>query len=239
MLVKICIALLGAASVWPMIWILNRMPDKAFCDYDETPEDKHAAPRILFIKQGWLYAAVLAITYILLYRRFGISMQLFSIALLSIILAMITFSDFKFSIIPDELVIAAAAVALIAGIQQVVTGITIIDRLTPFLGAILGTGIILLLNLFGRIMFKKDAMGMGDVKLLAVCGLAVGHAGIGIAVLLGIFSAGLFFAVLIVLQRLKADQYYPMGPFLILGTMLTLCFYPEIQALIAWYVSLL
>jgi len=69
--------------------------------------------------------------------------------------------------------------------------------------------------------------------------MACGPADILISALLGIFCAGIFFAVALALKRMKSDQFYPLGPFLVLGVCLTLCFRPYIDAAIAWYLSLL
>ena len=165
---------------------------------------------------------------------------------------MISLSDLRFSIIPDELLIGAGLCTGLAAVLDFIARPSLQAALFYLLGALLGAALIFVLNLLGRLIYGeegqsvldrllhgKDALGMGDLKLLAVCGLACGHTGILIAALIGIFSAGIFFAVAMALKKMKADQFYPLGPFLVLGVCLTLCFRPYIDAVITWYLSLL
>ena len=42
----ILFAAFGLACIFPMSLILNWMPARCFCDYDEKPEQRHEAPRI-------------------------------------------------------------------------------------------------------------------------------------------------------------------------------------------------
>ena len=43
-------AVLGALCALLAAWIMDRMPAKCFCDYDETPDERHQPPRL----NGWL-----------------------------------------------------------------------------------------------------------------------------------------------------------------------------------------
>lgn len=231
-------ALVGAASALPMGWVLNRMPAKCFCDYGEEPSALHAAPRIT-PRQTLVCALILALGFALIQRRFGISVQSVSLCLFLLPLVMIAVSDKKYAIIPDELIIAGCVLATVSAIPGIFSGGGVGQCLSPVLGAAIGGGVILAINLMGRLVYKKDALGMGDLKLMVVCGIACGTVGIVVALLVGILAAALFFALRMAAGKTKADEYLPLGPFLVLGTGFTLCCQPLVDRFINWYISLL
>lgn len=237
-MMEVLFALLGAASAALMRVILNIMPAKAFCDYDETPGEQHAAPRAG--KWALLCCAVaLAVAFPVLYRRIGFGLECVCLWLLSVVLLMILLSDVRYCIIPDELVIAGGMFAIIGALPGVFASSDWSQRLSPVFGAAIGGGVIFGLNCLGRLLYHKDALGMGDLKLMIVCGIACGTSGTIIAMVIGILAAGAFFAGAIVLKRARAQSYMALGPFLVFGTMFTLCFRPVVDQFVAWYVSLI
>lgn len=229
---------LGVAFGCLLPLIINKMPAKCFCDYDETPNEIHKPPRVG--KQQVICAIlVLAAVFPLTINRFGISVIGVSLCLLSVVLVMIVISDLKFCIIPDELIIAGCGFALIAGLCCVFSGSGWQERFSPVFGAAIGAGVIFLINLIGRLIYKKDALGMGDLKLMAVVGIACGTVGTVYAFLVGILLAGIFFTVCILLKKTRKDAYLPFGPFLVLGALCVICFQPAIDIAIDWYISLI
>ncbi len=83
---------------------------------------------------------------------------------------------------------------------------------------------------------KKDGMGGGDVKLLAMIGALTGWQGVLFTILVG--SAVGTVCGLIVMQRQKSDMKLaiPFGPFLSIGAIVYIFFGP---ALISWYFGLM
>ena len=234
----ILFAAFGLACIFPMSLILNRMPARCFCDYDEKPEQRHEAPRIT-PRQKAVCGVILAAVFGLIANRFGCTVQSAALCLLCVALMMVALSDLRYCIIPDELLIASAIFAVIQAIPGVIEAQTLLAKLSPLIGALLGGGIILAINLLGRILYKKDALGMGDLKLMAVCGLALGSVGIVMAMFAGILAAGIWFAVGMVLNRVRSDEYLPLGPFLVAGAVFIICFQPAVDKLLAWYISLI
>lgn len=237
-LIPCLFAALGAACGALALLILNRMPAKCFCDYDEVPDERHTPPRV-GKWQGILCALVLAAAFALIVGRMGVSVTGLSMCFFTVVLAMIALSDLKFCIIPDELIIAGCVFAVIGAMPCVLTGEGWQQWLSPIFGAAIGGGVILAINLVGRIVYKKDALGMGDLKLMVICGIACGTAGTVIAILAGILSAGLFYAVCILLRKVRSDAFLPLGPFLVIGVALDLCFEPAAIRIFDWYLSLI
>lgn len=229
---------LGIACSALMAVVLNKMPAKCFCDYDETPDQRHKAPRA----GKWaltISAFVLASVFPVLFSRFGLSVKTAGFCMFSVILMMITLSDIRYCIIPDELIIAGCILATAAVFPDILSGEDWRVRLAPVFGAAVGAGIIFGINALGRLLYKKDALGMGDLKLMIICGIACGPSGTALAMLSGILAAGIWFAVGIAVKRVRSESYMPLGPFLVLGTLFILCFRPMVDAFLAWYISLI
>ena len=237
-MMMVLFALLGAASAVAALLILNRMPAKCFCDYDETPEERHNSPRA----GKWssvIFTVILAAVFPILMNRLGFGISSVFLCLVCVTLLMTVLSDIRFCIIPDELIIAGCIFATISVFPGILSGSDWASRLSPVLGAAVGAGIIFGINLLGRVMYKKDALGMGDLKLMAVCGIVCGPVGTAIAMLIGVFAAGFWFAAGIAAKKVKSESYMPLGPFLVFGTVFTLCFRPVIDTFLAWYISLI
>lgn len=231
-------SLLGFACAIMIPLILNRMPAKCFCDYDETPDEKHTPPRAT--KRSILICAiVLAAMFPILFNRLGINVESVCTCLVCVVLLMITLSDVRYCIIPDELIIVGIVLATIGAFPCILSGLTWGIRLSPVFGAIVGAGVIFAINLIGRILYKKDALGMGDLKLMVVCGIVCGPLGTVVSLLIGLLVAGIWFGVGIAVKKVQAESYMPFGPFLVFGTLFTLAFRPIIDSFLAWYISLI
>lgn len=86
-------------------------------------------------------------------------------------------------------------------------------------GGLLGFGIFLLIALI-----KPGSMGMGDVKLAGVIGLATGAPGILITILICIFSGGLAAFFILLRSRFQRGQTMAYAPYLVLGAWASLYF---------------
>ena len=63
-------------------------------------------------------------------------------------------------------------------------------------------------------LLGKPALGLGDAKLAALLGAWLGLMGLGISVMLAVFSGALFGIAGLLSGRLKRGQPFPFGPFL-------------------------
>lgn len=155
-----------------------------------------------------------------------------AIVLLTLLLA-IAVTDAKFYIIPDELSLGGAVVGVaLAGALQVWSPPVAIGLQEAVIGAVVGSGVLWVVAVAGTWAFKKDAMGGGDIKMLAMIGAFLGWKG----ALLTIFLGALAGTVIFVPIAYKTDRLVPFGLFLALGAALT--FYLG-DPLLAWYVGFL
>lgn len=85
-------------------------------------------------------------------------------------------------------------------------------------GLALGAGLLWGLGVIGERIFRKEAMGFGDVKLLATLGGFVGVEGVLITLVLASVMGS---AVGIVTFLIKRTRHIPFGPHLVVGALLT------------------
>lgn len=153
------------------------------------------------------------ILFLLSYLSFGISLKfLISITFISILI-IISISDIKYYIIPDEVLIVGVILIILELLAN-----TIINDLTIFKGLVMpilnGLGSFALLYLFkaiGDIVFKKESLGGGDIKLLFFIGLTLGFD----MSIVTIFIASFIALPLSIISLIKDDNnVLPFGPYL-------------------------
>ncbi len=92
-------------------------------------------------------------------------------------------------------------------------------------GYLIGGGLIYAMGLMGDIIFKKESMGGGDVKLMALVGAFMGWQ----LAVLTFFLAPFFGAVYGIVEKIRTkDSTIAYGPFLILGALMSLFWGQEI-----------
>ena len=82
------------------------------------------------------------------------------------------------------------------------------------LGAAAAAGFLWLVGAVGARLAGREAMGFGDVKLVAMLGAWLGLVGAGLALMVAVVSGAAVGIVILVVRR---SRYVPFGPFLALG----------------------
>ena len=102
-------------------------------------------------------------------------------------------------------------------------------------GMLVGSGLVFLVGVVGTRVFRKPAMGFGDVKLMGLLGAVAGWKGVLIGFFIACFLGSMVGVVRLWLYR---DRYLPFGPFLCVGC-LVLALWPEaFQSALDWYLAL-
>jgi len=164
--------------------------------------------------------------YISFYLFFGLQLVTFVYMLLGTVLIIITFIDLKEKIIPDILSYPFMIIGFLFSFFR--------EDLTPmnsFLGILAGGGSLLLVAVAGTYLFKKEAMGGGDVKLAAMIGAFLGWQLTLLSLFFGFFLGAIIGIIILVLSKGKSE-IVPFGPFIALGTIITI-FWGE--NIINWY----
>lgn len=71
-------------------------------------------------------------------------------------------------------------------------------------------------------MYGKEAMGLGDVKLMGALGLYFGLANIIIISLVSFLVGAILSIFLLVTKIKKTDEYIPFGPFIVIGAFISI-----------------
>jgi leader peptidase (prepilin peptidase)/N-methyltransferase len=163
---------------------------------------------------------------VLFFRRFGYSY--WTAYVLTAVYALIILSaiDFKIREIPDGLSIGLAAFGLLVSFfNPAFSGGAWQKFLSALIASAAGFFGLLLTALAGQKLLKKEAMGGGDIKLMAGIGALSGIGGVVNALLLASFTGILYFGILVLLRKKIDDGAIPFGPFLSLGLTVNL-YYP-------------
>lgn len=147
------------------------------------------------------------ILFVLAYLRFGICVKLL-IALLFISMLMIVItSDIRYMVICDEILIIGNIlifILLIIDIGFKNALISIVNGLICFL-------IMLVIKKLGDILFKRESMGGGDIKLMFTFGLTIGIASSVASIFLASFIG---LPISLVLMKNNSSHEIPFGPYL-------------------------
>lgn len=174
-------------------------------------------------------ALLFALTYYICGNEYILPAFLF----LVFCLLVLTSIDFEFQIIPDELSFSLMIVGFLTSFINVFLANSLGYRvLESFLGFIAGGGFLLLVAIIGKFIFKKDAMGGGDIKLMAGVGTFIGWEKVLFAIFIACFIGSIVGIILILSKKIKKQQPIPFGPYLALGSILTLVL-PNPSALIS------
>ena len=171
----------------------------------------------------WRYFIVELLTagiFLALYLFLGLSVKFFFAVLFLSLLIVATFVDFEHEEIPDEVSVGGLILALIlSAVFPKFMGASVAwaGFVKSLSGAIAGGASIYLVGVLGKVVFRRDAMGEGDVKLMAMIGAFLGVK----LVILSFFIAPVFGSIFGVISRIRTGkETMPYGPFLSLSAVL-------------------
>lgn len=172
------------------------------------------------VKFDWKVALVTSLLIILLLYFLGISEKFFLYSVLSIILVIEAFVDIKAKILPNSLNFIGFLIGItytyITCVRDIYAGLDLL------LGMVTGAGVFLLIALFALIVYRREGMGLGDVKLMGMLGLFFGFANIVQIFILSFFVAAIISIVLLATKIKKTTDYIAFGPFIVIATVVTM-----------------
>jgi leader peptidase (prepilin peptidase) / N-methyltransferase len=190
-------------------------------------------------KISWQYFVIellTALLFVLFYHFFGVTPKGVLYLALSLALLVESVIDMRYKIIPDEITLPAIVIALLASaFFPSIHNETSHGRafLAALIGMFVGGGFLYLAGTIAEWVLKKEAMGGGDVKLLAAVGAVIGWRG----VVWTIFVSSLLGSVVGIYLRLKkGEELIPYGPYLGLGAFFYLFIGPQMTE---WYFHLI
>ncbi len=191
--------------------IINRIPAKWLCDYNEEPSaELLSGRRVKYVGWGIVLSIIAAVSLVLCRLQFnkGYDIYFACFVLIIMIALMIAVCDIKYTIIPDQFTIAIAVLGLMISVYDIVRGYGILHTSwwSPLAGAAIGAGGMLLVDFIGMLVYKKDGMGFGDVKLFGAIGLLTGFPGTLYTYAIAFVTATVCFIVIMVLVRILSSR---------------------------------
>jgi leader peptidase (prepilin peptidase)/N-methyltransferase len=154
---------------------------------------------------------------------YGASLHAVSAAVFGTLLLGIGITDARHYLIPDEFSLGGLVLGLALALGGGVPGF-----LQALLGAAVGFGLLWGVAQAGAWVFKEEAMGGGDIKMMAMVGSFVGWRG----VLLTVFAGAALGSLIFIPLSIRKKRLVPFGVFLAVGAAVTYVFG---DAILAWY----
>ncbi len=144
---------------------------------------------------------------LLVYLRFGLTIDTVFYLIFGYMLIVASFIDLFHLIIPDRISLGLTVSGLVFGFINH-------DILHSVFGFVFGFVLLYIIAVLGKAIFKKEAMGGGDIKLLGAIGTFVGVKGVLFTLFVASFLGSAVGIFLIALGEVKLSQRIPFGPYL-------------------------
>ncbi len=161
------------------------------------------------------------------YMKFGLTPSFFFYVVLIYFLIVISFIDLATQLIYNKLLMYLLFFGVVFNLF-----VQVRPWSEAVIGFFAGGASMLMFAALGRFLFRKESMGMGDVKLAAVLGFFLGWKMVLLALFFGYLYAMLAFAFLAVSGKARMQEYLPMAPFFTFGSLTFVYWGPKI---LQWY----
>ena len=109
--------------------------------------------------------------------------------------------------------------------------------MSTLFGAAIFGGFFLFLRIIGSYIYKREAVGMGDIQLGVILGMPLVWQDIVLALYITFISAS-FVGLYLLYQKQEKDRELPLIPFISLGFLVALLYGPKIRVVLSlWYFS--
>jgi leader peptidase (prepilin peptidase)/N-methyltransferase len=197
-----------------------------------------------------LVETMMALFSVLLMLKFGISSSFFTYFILISSLVVVSFIDLDHRIIPDVISLPGIVLGVLASfiksaeghndflllfVFKGLRGALNLATLDSLLGIVIGGGLLYCVAVVFYWVTKKEGMGGGDIKLLAMIGAFLGWSSTVFTILVSSLIGSIVGVGLMVVKGADSKYAIPFGPFLSMGAVIYLFFGEEI---IRWYLHL-
>lgn len=180
----------------------------------------------------FLVELLTGVMFFFLMFKFGLSFDFFIFMIFTCVLIIVTFIDFDHFLIPDVLVLPGIVLGLAVSVKN-----SLLVNLSPLFfdvsypfsaflnsltGAIFGFLSLLFVAVLGEMLFKKEAMGGGDLKLLAMMGAFLGWRNVFFTIFMSSLVGSVIGIALILFKKKGRWEYIPYGPYLALAGIISI-----------------
>lgn len=154
-----------------------------------------------------LFELFSGILFALSYKVFGMTLEfLIALTFISALLIVIV-SDFNYMIILDEVLLFFGMLLII----EMLINYGLSSTIYSIISGVISFVIMFVFKLIGDLIFKRESMGGGDIKLLALFGIMLGWQNALVTIFLGAII-GLPISLILLIKN--KDNVVPFGPFL-------------------------
>ncbi len=202
-------------------WMNKRLPDekKIFSKESIDEYEKNFNP-------NYVLMILTSVIYVGLLYKFGISnsfvenLDLIKYLILTPMLLSVVVIDYKLQIIPNRLTLTMFEIGLVIAFLYGLSDVAI--SINMLLGMLAGGGIFLVITFLGGLVYGKEAMGLGDVKLMGALGLYFGLTNIIFIALISFLVGAVLSIILLITKIKKMDEYIPFGPFIVIAVFIVI-----------------
>jgi leader peptidase (prepilin peptidase)/N-methyltransferase len=163
-------------------------------------------------KISWRYPLIELITGLmamLLFDKFGLSLVFLAFFIFTAVLIVIAFIDLDHQIIPDILSLPGIPVFFLAAVF-----IVKLPWLEALIGLLVGGGVLLAIAFVYELITKREGMGGGDIKLLAMIGGFLGWKSLIFVLLFSSLAGAVVGIAAMIIHKQDTKYAIPFGPFL-------------------------
>ena len=206
-----CGAAIGAGVILgnAAVVFFNRMPGKWLCEYGKEPDEELAHPTRQRLN-SWPWKYFFSCLFVMAAVKMAMEDPGYALiaAIACWLLTEMAIADAKYMIVPDQLVILLTVAAV---------GFVPYHDRGPFegvFGGLIGFGVMLAIGVLSKIIYRRQGLGGGDIKLFGALGLCLGVDGILAVFVLSTFICALHLAWLLITKKIKPRQQRPLIPYI-------------------------
>ncbi len=169
------------------------------------------SPRYIIVE------SIASILPLFLYLRYGLSIDFFKSTLYLLLMLPISFIDIDTMLIPDSIAIPGIFLGILISFFKG-------EFLISLIGLTTGVATILIIYFLGRLVFKKEAIGLGDLRLAGILGAFTSASGFFISLFIASLLGSIYGIFLVLKRKKDMKGEIPFGPFLALSGFITILF---------------
>ncbi len=152
---------------------------------------------------------ITAMLAVLLFGKYYLTLNFLIFFVFTAVLIVITFIDLDHQIIPDVLTLPGIPIFFLTAVFVVK-----VPWLEAAIGLLVGGGVLLAIAYVYELLTKREGMGGGDIKLLAMIGGFLGWKSLIFVLLFSSFAGAIVGIAAMVIKKQDMKYAVPFGPFL-------------------------
>jgi len=179
--------------------------------------------------QYFLVELIVAISFLIIYFLYGISVTSLLLMILSMFFTIIFFIDLKHFIIPNELTFPLMAIGFLKSFDPNLNQTIFPNYINSILGGLVGYFLIWFVIFIYKKIRKQEGMGLGDAKLMSAIGFWFGWTSIPFTIFIASVVALIFVIPSLINKTRKISSQIPFGPYIIIGCIIYVSFSNQIK----------